>query len=312
MKIRSYKGPALEPLYEAIRRELGPDAVVVSAAPRKPRLAAASFHGGRDGYELIAVADDASSDRQLLDISGSDAMRQLAQRQEKQWRDLVGAMGELKGEIKAMAERTEFAAGPGTERAPLWARTWDPRFFERCNPASLPADSGVAEQELRARAKALLKTTSNVMTGAKKPVFVVFAGPTGSGKTTTLAKLAARWSMDEKRKAALITTDTFRVAAVDQIREYANLIGLELSVAFSASEAARAAARFMDRDVVLVDTPGRNHYDQVGLAHQGHRRRRWPGERAAAYPAMLDARHAAEVIEHFKVLKPNHCPDKNR
>ena len=308
MKIRSYKGPALEPLYEAIRRELGPDAVVVSTrTPEARGSLLRPFIGGREGYELIAVADDASSDRQLLELSGSDAARQLAQRQEKQWRDLVGAMGELKGEIQAMAEKAEFTAGPGAERAPIWARTWHPGFLERCNLSSLPDDAEAAAQELRARAKALLKTTSNVMSGSKKPAFVVFAGPTGSGKTTTLAKLAARWSMDEKRKAAVITTDTFRVAAVDQVREYANLIGLELDVAFSASEAARAAGRFMDRDVVLVDTPGRNHYDQVGLAGiRATLQALGPVTVLLHIPAMLDARHASEVIEHFKVLKPNY------
>ncbi len=216
-------------------------------------------------------------------------------------------MGELKGEIQAMAEKAEFTAGPGAERAPIWARTWHPGFLERCNLSSLPDDAEAAAQELRARAKALLKTTSNVMSGSKKPAFVVFAGPTGSGKTTTLAKLAARWSMDEKRKAAVITTDTFRVAAVDQVREYANLIGLELDVAFSASEAARAAGRFMDRDVVLVDTPGRNHYDQVGLAGiRATLQALGPVTVLLHIPAMLDARHASEVIEHFKVLKPNY------
>lgn len=308
MKIRSYKGPALEPLYEAIRKELGPDAVVVSArAPEARGSLLRPLFGAREGYELIAVADDASSDRQLIDSVGSDALRQLAQRQDRQWRDLAGAVGELKGELKSLAGRAHGVAGAtAVEHLPAWAHAWDPRFLEQCQVRTLAEDAAVAAGELRERAKPLLRVNSDVLASGKSPHFVVFAGPTGSGKTTTLAKLAARWSLDEKRKTALVTTDTFRVAAVDQIKEYSTLLGLELSVAFSASEAARAAARFKDSDVVLVDTPGRNHYDHVGLAGI---RTTLQGLGAVTVllhlPAMLDARHAAEVLTHFKVLKPN-------
>jgi flagellar biosynthesis protein FlhF len=308
MKIRSYKGPALEPLYEAIRKELGPDAIVVTA--RTPEARGSLLRpliGGREGYELIAVADDASSDRQLLDAAGAGPWRQLAQRQEQQWRDLAGAVGELRGELKTLAERRPGAAAtPALDQVPGWARGWDPRFLERCQPRTLPGDPAAAAAELRARARALLRADADVLAGGRGPRFVVFAGPTGSGKTTTLAKLAARWCLDEKRKTALITTDTFRVAAVDQIKEYATLLGLELSVAFSASEAARAAAQFADRDVILVDTPGRNHYDQVGLAGiRATLQALGPVTVLLHLPAMLDPRHAAEVLTHFQVLKPN-------
>ena len=307
MKVRSYKGPSLEPLYEAIRKELGPEAIVVTArAPEARGSLLRPFIGGREGYELIAVVDDASSDRQLSDAAGPGALRQIAQRQEKQWRDLTSALSGLQGEIQALAGRSVSGAGNAPTRLPAWARSWDPRFLEKCMPQTLPEEPNAAAAELRLRAKRLMRVNSDVLAGERRPHFVVFAGPTGSGKTTTLAKLAARWSLDEKRKAALITTDTFRVAAVDQIKEYATLLGLELSVAFSASEAAKSAARFADRDVVLVDTPGRNHFDQVGLA----------GSRATLQalgavtvlmhlPAMLDQRHAAETLANFQALKPN-------
>ena len=61
-------------------------------------------------------------------------------------------------------------------------------------------------------------------------------GPTGVGKTTTLAKLAAKCVLGEELNVGLITMDTFRVAAVDQLREYASLLGVEIAVAFSSAE----------------------------------------------------------------------------
>ena len=100
----------------------------------------------------------------------------------------------------------------------------------------------------------------------RKPHVVVLVGPTGSGKTTTLAKLATIATMQHKLKVGLVTADTFRIAAVDQIREYAALLGADLRVVFSANEARNAVAALSHNDVIFVDTPGRTHFDEMGLA----------------------------------------------
>jgi flagellar biosynthesis protein FlhF len=141
----------------------------------------------------------------------------------------------------------------------------------------------------------------------QKPHIVVFVGPTGSGKTTTIAKLASRWALDDRLKLGLITTDTFRVAAVDQIREYATLLGLELRVAFSAGEAARAAKAFADRDVILVDTAGRNHYDQASLTGlRGVLQGMGTVTVMLVVPATMDRCQVAGMMQNFQVLSPDY------
>ena len=85
----------------------------------------------------------------------------------------------------------------------------------------------------------------------------VFIGPTGVGKTTTLAKLAARYSIMKKMKVGLITTDTFRIAATEQLGTYAKIIGLKMEVASTKESFQKAIRLFSDKDVILVDTPGR-------------------------------------------------------
>jgi flagellar biosynthesis protein FlhF len=85
-----------------------------------------------------------------------------------------------------------------------------------------------------------------------------FVGPTGVGKTTTIAKLAALHVLEGKRKVGLLTTDTFRIAAVDQLRTYANILNIPLEVVYQDSELETALEALADRDLILVDTAGRN------------------------------------------------------
>ena len=88
------------------------------------------------------------------------------------------------------------------------------------------------------------------------PTVIVLVGPTGVGKTTTLAKLAAHLSMQENRRVALVTTDTFRIAAASQLGTYADLMELPLEVAYSPDELRAAVDRQSDADFILVDSPG--------------------------------------------------------
>ena len=95
--------------------------------------------------------------------------------------------------------------------------------------------------------------------GDKKPKFVFFIGPTGVGKTTTIAKIASGFKMNKNTKMALVTSDTYRIAAVEQLRIYANILGVPLKVIYSAEEMSQSKEEFEDYDIVLIDTAGRSH-----------------------------------------------------
>ncbi|MCM3141443.1 flagellar biosynthesis protein FlhF [Brevibacillus sp. MER 51] len=88
--------------------------------------------------------------------------------------------------------------------------------------------------------------------------YAFFFGPTGVGKTTTIAKLAANSMLKEKRKIGFITADTYRMAAVEQLKTYANILNVPLEVVFSPKEMAAAMERLSDCDLIFVDTAGRN------------------------------------------------------
>lgn len=96
-----------------------------------------------------------------------------------------------------------------------------------------------------------------------RPRTVALVGPTGVGKTTTIAKLAAHFCLKERGKVGLITVDTYRIAAVEQLRTYANILDIPLEVVVNPRELREAVNRFSDRDVILIDTAGRSQRDTV-------------------------------------------------
>lgn len=89
-----------------------------------------------------------------------------------------------------------------------------------------------------------------------------FVGPTGVGKTTTLAKLAARLSLVDNRTVGLVTADTFRIAAVEQLKTYSEILGIPLTVIYEPDEMKEAIDKYRDKDYVLVDTAGRSHRNE--------------------------------------------------
>ena len=102
-----------------------------------------------------------------------------------------------------------------------------------------------------------------------QPRTVALIGPTGVGKTTTIAKLAAHYTLRQHKKVGLITIDTYRIGAVDQLRMYAQIIDVPLKVVLTPAELAEAIALMEDRDVIFIDTAGRSQNDSIKMKELG-------------------------------------------
>lgn len=103
----------------------------------------------------------------------------------------------------------------------------------------------------------------------EKPNVVFFIGPTGVGKTTTIAKVASKFKLEKQAKVAFITSDTYRIAAVEQLNTYASIIDCPVSVVYSADELDECLEEYKEYDLILVDTAGRSHKSDEQMIELG-------------------------------------------
>ena len=101
-----------------------------------------------------------------------------------------------------------------------------------------------------------------IMPAEKGPRILFFIGPTGVGKTTTIAKIASHYCVEEKKRIALLTSDTYRIAAAEQLRTYANILEVPFRVIYSVEELKTAITDFADYDYIFVDTTGHSHRNE--------------------------------------------------
>src|SRR5205814_3333270 len=135
----------------------------------------------------------------------------------------------------------------------------------KCRPEHLLQKDFVNEQIAQQLEKLIPVAGEIVRKKTVGPHVVALIGPTGVGKTTTIAKLAANLKLREKRKIGLITIDTYRIAAIDQLKKYADILGSPLRVVGNADDLRDAVKSMADCEFVLIDTAGRSPKDTMKL-----------------------------------------------
>ncbi|MCL2058733.1 MAG: AAA family ATPase [Oscillospiraceae bacterium] len=141
----------------------------------------------------------------------------------------------------------------------------------------------------------------------EKPTVAIFVGPTGVGKTTTLAKIAADSALNRDLDVALITADTYRIAAVQQLKTYAEILGIPVSVAYTPGEIKQCIQDFADKDLILIDTAGRSHGRSSGHKTQFSELRELVGESSAdevflVLSSTTSVKNSREIIRNYDFL----------
>jgi flagellar biosynthesis protein FlhF len=150
------------------------------------------------------------------------------------------------------------------------------------------------------------KPLSERLLNPANPRMITFVGPTGVGKTTTLAKIAAELVLQSHRKVTLATTDTFKIAAVEQLQTYANILRLHLEVCPNLESLQKLNENMSPDEVVLVDTAGYGPRDKKKLEelHQilyGNKM-----EIHLCISASTNIRDIKEIIQRFNIFQPNY------
>ena len=146
----------------------------------------------------------------------------------------------------------------------------------------------------------------------KKPRVVFFIGPTGVGKTTTIAKIASKYKVEEEKKVAFVTADTYRIAATEQLHIYANILDAPMSIVYSAEDLNQAIEKYAEYDLIFVDTAGFSHKNEEqkmdikklidGLEEQYEREVFLVLSATIKYKDLLDIVDSYQEISKYKLI----------
>ncbi|WP_372994054.1 flagellar biosynthesis protein FlhF [Lutispora sp.] len=295
MKVKRYIGDNVQDAYQKVKAELGRDAVIINT--RKIRKKGIRGFFSKPVIEVVAAIDEYE---RVLDNHSKNysTMKEDDIKESDNSRESEKLLKELKlinnkeespidnefNEIKTMLNKVYKVIKADEKNLSELCREYVNRLrneevdeeiidniIEKIEKLTMDLQNN--EDFIRDFIYNLLSeyiTTEKKEEDNNDKKVIVFIGPTGVGKTTTMAKLAALYSLSMHKKVGFITSDTYRIAAVEQLRTYSDIIGIPLSVIYSPQEFNTALEGFKDKDIIMVDTAGRSHKDKYQLAELKH------------------------------------------
>jgi flagellar biosynthesis protein FlhF len=259
MRVKRFTADDMTQAMRQVRQELGADAVIL-ATNRLP--------GG--GVEISAAMDEVAADcpapnqedarGEQMEAGSNNAVAALARR--------VEGLGEMLTRHLVVSEAAAgFSARP--EVAPLYhylmrQEVTPDLIKELLDDLSAPDAVGLLPR-FSIRLKKMFRVADPLRVKSGGPLVWALVGPTGVGKTTTIAKLAAYYAMKHRLKVGMITVDTFRMAAPEQLKVYGRIMDVPTCVASNPVELREAVDELSDCELILVDTVGRSPSDEENL-----------------------------------------------
>ena len=273
MRIKRYVAGTMQQAVAMVKADFGDDAVILHTK----RFRRGGLFGlfGVPRVEVIAAVEPGA--RRTSRTKARREEEQLSQARETTAAVLQTLQEEVRALRRLIGDQQKPALPAGLDRALHRLRAQEIpeaecyELVELVQQASEPADW---EDPQRVWERFIEILGARIQTVEpwdfrEKPVIAPLVGPTGVGKTTTIAKLAANFSILGGASVGLVTVDTYRIAAVQQLRTYAGIIGLDLLVAYTPDELKDAVERLRDKDLILIDTAGRS---QTHAMHMGELR----------------------------------------
>ncbi|MFI8686255.1 flagellar biosynthesis protein FlhF [Rossellomorea sp. NPDC077527] len=276
MKVKKYAAPTMNEAMKKVRTELGEDAVILNSK--------VTYTGGFIGLfkkkmiEVIAAIDpEVASEKLEISRVRSKAMSSSLTQKEYEkktefepTRMVESELKELKQMISTLKSKNQFEKFHDVvQEILLYLKKHEvndsalyllgDELEKKIPNHSLPHE-GIEEWAMKEVKEFLHHHLNGIEMGgisySRKYINVI--GPTGVGKTTTLAKMAAEAVIEKRMKIAFITTDTYRIAAIEQLKTYAGLLNVPVEVVYKMEDFKKAIDKFVDYDHVFIDTAGRN------------------------------------------------------
>ncbi|MBA2174094.1 flagellar biosynthesis protein FlhF [Halobacillus locisalis] len=260
MKVKKFQAASMPEVMKKVKKELGPNAVILNSKVVKVGGFMGMFK--KTQTEVIAAVEPVQSQPQVKKNTKPKSQETVLPKVHDQANSEI--MKELQS-LKAMVRKHEEDRIP-EGYGDLFEQLLDQEVDEELAKQwlnTIAAAEGDPHPSGDLLVRHVYEQLKHLPFGKKESQkrFVHLVGPTGVGKTTTVAKLAADATLNKQWNVALITTDTYRIAAIDQLKTYAGILDLPLEVAYNMEDYAAAREKFKDYDLVLVDTAGRNFRD---------------------------------------------------
>jgi flagellar biosynthesis protein FlhF len=283
MRIKRFEAKDVQEALRQVKEVLGEEAVILSSRKiKKPSSRPGSFDGPR--VEVVAATDQPVNPPAFFPVqfSSEDRCKEGPKNQERFREDPFSQR------ILSVGLVPEFVKDLLKEVQGLQKKLGYVRF-----PDSY-------QDLLRTRVMEAVEVAAPYLQGAKIWAFI---GPTGVGKTTTMAKLAAHFNLRMTKRITLITIDTYRIGAIEQLKTYARILGLPLEVAISREELKEIIEKNGHQDLLLIDTAGRNPHDPAVLEELKEFLTVHPAiENHLVLSATMKDRDLAQMVYRFSTL----------
>ena len=226
--------------------------------------------------------------------------------------DLQNQLEEMKSMLVEMSRNRDEAGGiPNLQRA-MEAQGISQHVLEDMisklsgTEILAPQNSIKALKALEKYVRKAIRIANGITLYSDKPKIVALIGPTGVGKTTTLAKIAAKFVLEEGAKVALITADTYRISAVEQLKTYSDILGLPLEIVYNPQALQEAIEKHRDKQLILLDTAGRSQYNAYQMKELSELLNIDADiEKHLVMSATTKTSDGLELLDNFSLCKPD-------
>lgn len=268
MKIKKYIAPTMPEVMNKIRRELGPDAVILNSREIK--------RGGFLGlFKKINIEVVAALDPEPIPLKSTEEIQTSSKTplREEENNAHTAVLQEIQ-HLKSILGHRVFQAN--SSYLPEFQLAYQHLIDQEVDVQLAHDITDTVQKKYEENSKGITaqmvmfdiqSEIKNRLNGVPFPSItyekkiIHFVGPTGVGKTTTIAKIAASAMLNDDKKVAFITTDTYRIAAIDQLKTYARILNVPMEIAYTTEDYQKALEKLAFYDVIFVDTAGRNFRD---------------------------------------------------